>query len=44
VLNVVGIFAAAAAPVEYAHEPGIVLEVGGIGVEMRDPHRSVRTS
>ena len=42
VLNVVGIFAAAAAPVEYAHEPGVVLEVGGVAPEMRDPHRAVR--
>ena len=44
VLNVVGIFAAAAAPVEYAHEPGVVLEVGGVSPEMRDPHRAVRRS
>ena len=42
VLNVVGIFAAAAAPVEYAHEPGVILEVGGVAPEMRDPHRAVR--
>ena len=43
-LRVVGVFAAAAAPVEYAHEPGVVLEVGGVAAEMRDAHRAVRAA
>ncbi len=41
-LVTIGIFAAAAAPVEYEHEPGVILEVGGVATEMRDPHRAVR--
>ena len=41
-LGTIAVFAAAAAPVEYEHEPGVILEVGGVGPEMRDPHRAVR--
>lgn len=41
-LSTIAVFAAAAAPVEYEHEPGVILEVGGVGPEMRDPHRAVR--
>jgi len=44
VLHTVAVFAAAAPPVEYEDEPGVVYEVGGVRAEMRDPHRAVRPS
>lgn len=40
-LRTLAIFAAAAPPVEYEDEPG-VLEIGGRGVRRRDAHRSER--
>lgn len=43
-LRTLAIFATAAAPVEYEHERGVILEVGGSGPEMRDAHRAVRGS
>lgn len=42
VLHTLAVFAAAAPPVEYEDEPGVVYEVGGVRPDMRDPHRAVR--
>jgi quercetin dioxygenase-like cupin family protein len=44
VLHTVAVFGAAAPPVEYEEEPGVVYEVSGVGAERRDPHRAVRPS
>ena len=44
ILHTVAVFGAAAPPVEYEEEPGVVYEVGGVGEQMRDPHRAVRPS
>jgi quercetin dioxygenase-like cupin family protein len=41
-LHTVAVFAAAAAPVEYENEPGVVYEIGGAGEVRRDAHRAVR--
>jgi quercetin dioxygenase-like cupin family protein len=41
-LHTVAVFAAAAPPVEYENEPGVVYEIGGGGTERRDAHRAVR--
>jgi mannose-6-phosphate isomerase-like protein (cupin superfamily) len=44
-LHTVAIFAAAAPPVEYETEPGIVYTIGGTeGGQRRDAHRAVRVS
>jgi mannose-6-phosphate isomerase-like protein (cupin superfamily) len=42
-LHTFAIFGAARPPVCYADDPDTVLEVGGHGRSMRDPHRTVRT-
>jgi quercetin dioxygenase-like cupin family protein len=42
VLHTVAAFGAAAPPVEYEEEPGVVYEIGGGGERHRDAHRSVR--
>jgi quercetin dioxygenase-like cupin family protein len=42
VLHTVAVFAAAAPPVEYENEPGIVYEIGGTGEARRDAHRALR--
>ena len=40
VLHTVAVFDTARPLVEYDEEPGTVLEIGGKGPEMRDPHRA----
>jgi quercetin dioxygenase-like cupin family protein len=42
VLHTVAIFGAAAPPVEYAEEPGVVYTIGDEGGQRRDAHRAVR--
>lgn len=42
VLHVWATFSAAAVPMEYEHEPGLVLEIGGTGPVRHDAHRSIR--
>jgi mannose-6-phosphate isomerase-like protein (cupin superfamily) len=44
VLHTVAIFGAAAPPVEYAEEPGVVYAIGGGGGRRRDAHRAVKSS
>ncbi len=41
-LHTYAVFASAAPPVEYADEPGVVLEIGGTGGSRRDAHRARR--
>ena len=36
------VFPVAAPPVEYEEEPGVILEIAGIGGRRRDAHRAVR--
>jgi mannose-6-phosphate isomerase-like protein (cupin superfamily) len=43
VLHTVAVFAAAAPPVEYETEPGVVYTIGGAGEVRRDAHRAIRT-
>ena len=40
ILHTVAAFGAAAPPVEYAEEPGVVYAIGGDGGERRDAHRA----
>jgi quercetin dioxygenase-like cupin family protein len=40
-LHIVAVFAAAAPPVEYETEPGVVYAIGGVGDVRRDAHRAV---
>jgi len=42
ILHTVAVFPAAAPPVEYEKEPGVVYEIGGAGTVRRDAHRAVR--
>lgn len=42
VLHTVAVFAAAAPPVEYETEPGVVYAIGGTGEVRRDAHRTQR--
>ena len=42
VLHTVAAFGAAAPPVEYENEPGVVYEIGGTGERRRDAHRTVK--
>jgi hypothetical protein len=42
VLRTLAVFGAAAPPVEYEDEPGVVYEVGGTGGVRRDAHRAIR--
>ena len=42
VLHTRAVFSAAAPPVEYQDEPGVILEIGGGGTVRRDAHRAVR--
>jgi mannose-6-phosphate isomerase-like protein (cupin superfamily) len=43
-LHTFAIFGAARPPVSYADEPETILEVGGRGPAMRDPHRAIRAN
>jgi quercetin dioxygenase-like cupin family protein len=40
VLHTVAVFDTVRPLVEYEEEPGVVLEIGGSGTAMRDPHRA----
>jgi quercetin dioxygenase-like cupin family protein len=42
VLHTLAVFGAAAPPVEYEEEPGVVYGIGDAGTVRRDPHRAVR--
>ena len=41
VLHTLAVFAAAAPPVEYENEPGVVYTIGGSGGDRRDAHRAL---